>query len=105
MSAPALALSCGVGLLGVGLFQLGRVLRWRGRRLPRMSDTGYVVAAAVSIAVVAGSAAWTSGEWLGSHSALGSVGAGFTFGFLLWCGRAVVQGLPPRAGDAGDEPR
>lgn len=99
LSVPALGLALAVGLLGAGAYQLLRRLRSRGRRPTRMSDTGFVLSAAGTIAVVGAAAAWSSGEWLGLHSAVGSVGAGFTFAMVLWFARVALVGLPP-----GDRP-
>ena len=113
MSVPAMLLSFLLGLLGVGTCHLVRRFRLRGRPATRMSDLAFLLSSAAGIAVPAASAAWYSGEWLGSRTAVGSVVAGFAFACILWFGRMAFQGFPPApatstsagSADPDDRPR
>jgi hypothetical protein len=109
-SIPAMLLAGVLGLAGVGLVRLARVLLARGRRAAPMSELEFVAGAALAIAAPAACAARFSDQWLGWHSVIGSVVFGFSFGCILLFARMAVRGLPPGAAEsppargAADEP-
>ena len=89
VAIPAFLFASFLGLLGAGLFW---VAVERGHEEPHV--TGWFLAAAGTIALVVGLAAWGSGEWLGWRTAFGSVVAGAGIGAWLVFVRIAVRGVP-----------
>lgn len=84
-----------VGLMGAGLYWVAVE-----RRRDRPDFTGWFLAAAGTIAVVTGLAAWASGEWLGWRSLLGATVAGTGIGGWLVFVRIALRGPPAEDADS-----
>lgn len=97
MALAAFLLAGLVGLLGAGLYWVAVE-----RRRDRPDVTGWFLAAAGTITVVTGLAAWASGEWLGWRTVLGTTVAGTGIGGWLVFVRIALRGPPTE--DAGSEP-
>jgi uncharacterized membrane protein len=100
IAAPALLLVHLVGLVGFGLYR--SVVRWWRREV---SHEEIFASSGLFAAVVTGGVTYAGGEWMGLHSALGSLVGGVTVGLTLVLARLAIWGPRDKVDDPSRDPR